>query len=167
MCMYLPIILPRQLPLTLDTLTAMKGTLKIATGNCQYVRSSEPYIRDILKQVHIMALHATWFCCNEVSRLNSLHKDYVSFSTSTIDESQILRRSRPYGGLGFYCGKRVSKYIKVCHVQHPRVLSITYKDYRFSMFLVNVHVPTSNVENRDKQPVYLGRLASMLDDAHE
>jgi len=100
--MYAHIILPRQLPQTPNTLTAMEGKLKIASYNCQGVKSSEPYIRDILGQVYIMTLHETWLCRDEVNRLNSLHKNYVSYSTSTVDESQVLRRGKPYGGLTFF-----------------------------------------------------------------
>jgi len=35
------------------------------------------------------------------------------------------------------------------------------------MLLVNVYLPTSNVENRDEQHMYLGRLISIIDDAQE
>ncbi|KAG0716019.1 hypothetical protein GWK47_010600 [Chionoecetes opilio] len=49
----------------------------------------------------------------------------------------------------------------------PRILGIAYKDDRFSMLLVNVYLPTSNVENRDEQQMYLGRLASIIEDAEE
>ncbi len=145
----------------------MEGNLKIASYNCQGVKSSEPYIRDLLGQVHILALQETWLYSDEVHRTNTIHKDYVSFSTSAVDETLTLRKGRPYGGLTFLWHKSLSKYIKVCSTQDPRILSIVYKDDRFSMLLVNVYLPTSSLENRDEQQLYLGRLTSIIEDAQE
>ena len=66
-----------------------------------------------------------------------------------------------------FFGTSLSKYIRVCNAQDPRILSIAYKDDRFSVLLVNVYLPTSSAENRDEQLMYLGRLAALLDDAEE
>ena len=145
----------------------MEGKLKLATYNCQGVKSSEPYIREVLEQVHIMALQETWLYPDEVGRLDGLHQDYASYSISAVDETQELRRGRPYGGVSFLWRKSLSRYIRVSSAQDNRVMSIAYDDGQFSMLLVNVYLPTSSVENRHDQLMYLGRLASLIEDAQE
>ena len=145
----------------------MAGKLTIATYNCQGIKSSEPHIRDLLGQVHILALQETWLCCDELHRPNNIHKDYDSYSVSAVDDTQALRRGRPYGGLTFLWHKSLSKYIQVCNGQDSRVLSITYRDDRLSLLLVNVYLPTNSRENREEQDMYIGRLASLIEDAQE
>lgn len=44
---------------------------------------------------------------------------------------------------------------------------ITCKDDRPSLLLVNVDLLTNNRETREEQAVYLGRLASLIDNALE
>ena len=90
---------------------------------------------------------------------------FVSFSTSAVDDSEVLRRGRPYGGLTFLWHKSLSKHIRMSGAQDPRVLSITYVDDRLSLLLINVYLPTNIRENRADQAMYLGKMASMLDNA--
>lgn len=51
-------ITPEWLPYT-DNLTVMKSKLKIATYDCQGMKSSESYIMDQLRQVNILVLQET------------------------------------------------------------------------------------------------------------
>ena len=145
----------------------MESELNIATYNCQGFKSSEPHIRDLLSQVHILALQETWLCSDELNKPNNLHKDFVSFSVSAVDDTQVLRRGRPYGGLTFLWHRSLSTYISVGNAEDPRVMSITYKDERHSMLLVNVYLPTNSRENSDEQALCLGKLAAIIDNAQE
>lgn len=114
----------------------------------------------------MLALQETWLCRDELHGPNTLHNDFVSFSMTAMDDTQVLRRGRPYGGLTSLWHKRLSKHIRVSGAQNPRVLSITYKDDRLSI-LVNVHLPTKIRENMDDQAMCLGTLASLVDSAQE
>ena len=98
------IMLPQQLMLLLsplNILTVMEGKLRIATYNCLGIKSSEPYIRDILGQVYILALQETWLYAHEVHRLDNFHKDFVSFSTSAMEEFPGIGCGCLYGGFTF------------------------------------------------------------------
>lgn len=68
----------------------MEGKLKIASYNCQVIKTSEPHIKDILGQMHIMAFQEMWLCGDELDRLNSIYSDFVSISTSAVDGSQCM-----------------------------------------------------------------------------
>ena len=142
----------------------MEGKLKIATYNCQGMKSSMQHISELLAEVHILALQETWLYSDELQVPDTLHRDYNSFSVSAVDESRELRRGRPYGGLTFLWRKSLSKNIRV-HTSHdPRILGLTYRDDRFSVLLLNVYLPTNRAENREEQLEYLGKLASIIDD---
>lgn len=162
-CSFSSIILPGRPQLPLQTRTVTEGKLKIASYNCQDRKNCEPHIRGILTQVQTLALGETWLDKGEPQRLNSLHKDFVSFSVSAVDESQDLRRGRPYGGLSFIGHKSLSKYISVSASQDLRMLGLTYKDDRLSMLLVNVYLSTNGAETREERHMYLGQLARLPD----
>lgn len=145
----------------------MEGKLKIASYNCQGIKSSEPHVRRLCEQVHVLALQETWLYSDEVTRTNSLHNDYASFSLSAVEESQELRSGRPYGGLTFLWHKSLSKYIKILELHDSRILGLTYKNNNFSLLMLNVYLPTNSAYNREEQLSYLGKLASLMDGAQE
>ena len=97
-----------------------------------------------------MALQETWLYKDEVHRPDSLHKDYASFSVSSVDESQELRRGRPFGGVTFLWHKSLSKYITLLDLQDSRMIGIKYKDENINVLFLNVYLPTNTVDNRDE-----------------
>ena len=114
-----------------------------------------------------MALQETWLYKDEVHRPDSLHKDYASFSVSSVDESQELRRGRPFGGVTFLWHKSLSKNITLLDLQDSRMIGIKYKDENINVLFLNVYLPTNTVDNRDEQLTYLGKISSLVEAAQE
>lgn len=61
---WLPLLIP-------SPLSVMESKLKIATYKCQGIKSSEPCIKNLLVQVHILAFQETWLCGDELQRPNT------------------------------------------------------------------------------------------------
>ena len=145
----------------------MTDTIKISSFNCQGLKSSLPCVKVLCERANIVALQETWLHSDEVGITDHIHESYVSYSVSSVDETKELRRGRPYGGLSWLWHKGLSKYIDIVDTQDPRIAGLRYRYGECTMLLLNVYLPTDCAENTDEQQVYLGKLASLIDDAME
>lgn len=74
----------------------MGSNRRIATYNCQWIKNCEPYIKDILGQMHIMAFQEIWLCGDELHSPDDVHDKFVPFSESAVDNTYVLRRERDH-----------------------------------------------------------------------
>ena len=124
-------------------------------------------MKDLCDRAHIVALQETWLHQDEVAITDHIHENYVSYSISSMDETKELRCGRPYGGLTWLWHKGLSKYVDIVDTQDTRIAGLRYRKGECTMLLLNVYLPTDCAGNRDEQQLYLGKLASLLDDATE
>ena len=125
-------------------------------------------IHDVLNlcdQYDLIFLQETWLFKHELSILNNLHVQFGAFGCSAIDDSNGIVRGRPYGGLGVLIRKSFRPIANFHTYDDSRLLGITIKSDRESLYFFNTYLPYQCDDNYDVYVEYLGKIVSIVDES--
>ena len=80
-------------------ITIMEGKLKYSTFNCQgFKHRMYKYIKNKFKNCDVLLLQETWLYNFEHKMFSKIIPDCQYHAVSTMDEAEVRRLGRPYGG---------------------------------------------------------------------
>ena len=136
--------------------------LKISTFNCRSVKNSLIDIQNLCNSHDIILLQETWLMPNDVTFLNSIHSDFLSYGNSAMDTSKGFHVGRPFGGLAFLWRKALGNAVIVKNYDDHRLLGLLLSGPDFETLIINVYMPTADPENHGLFQDYLGILSSIV-----
>jgi len=102
------------------------------------------FIKDLLnnEKIDILFLQETWLYNSTLSRLNSIHDNYLSCGVSGMPDSDEINKGRPYGGVGILWHKSLAGSVKPLKTSSNRVCAVTLKTTSGAhILLVNSYMP--------------------------
>ena len=139
--------------------------IRIATYNCRSLKSSLMDVRSLCSTHDIVFLQETWLLPHDLSILNCIDDDFLSFGNSAVDTNDGFLVGRPFGGLAILWKKGLGEYISINDYGDSRLLGITIAGSDFSCIILNVYMPTAGNDNHDDYQDYLGKIQSILQGA--
>lgn len=122
-------------------------TTKIVTFNCKNVVRSVKCIRQLCREVDLIALQETWLLPHDLSFLGTIDDKFAYTGTSAVDTSAGVMRGRPYGGVALLWRKSAFPAVTVisCNSVRLAAVKVTLRDRSFIVF--SVYMPTDCSEN--------------------
>ena len=139
-----------------------QAMLKLISYNCQGVKSKLPIINKMCKESDILLLQETWLMPNECNYLKSVHKDFESFSLSSVKITNSVLVGRPYGGLSILWRRSLSPVCKLVHLEDDRLTGLIITFNNFELLIINVYLPYQQPDNLENYIEYLGKLESLI-----
>lgn len=115
--------------------------LTISSFNCRSVKSSLGEIVKLCENSDFLLLQEHWLLPHELNMLNSIHPDYLAFSTSAVDLSEGILVGRPYGGTAILYKKCFLPIISPVESHDSRVVAAMLKSNIGPILLVSVYMP--------------------------
>ena len=124
----------------------MKHTLDIVTYN---VKGFKPrnynYLDEIFNKCDMLLLQETWLYNFQSNIVNSVLGNCLYHSTSAMDESNINKPGRPFGGCMIIWKKNLGISIKPVLINNPRICVVEVENHLHEKLLViNVYMPTND-----------------------
>ena len=128
--------------------------LKITSFNCSgFKPRNYDYIRDIFNKCEILLLQETWLYNFETNLSNSNIPDCQFHAISAMDESDITRVGRPYGGCAILWKNNLALSITPIVTISNRLCVVLIKSDNLNVILCNVYMPGDN--NTQKSLKYM------------
>ena len=141
------------------------NSLNISTFNCTGIKSSIEYISGTLcPRFNIIALQELWNLPNELDICDNIHKDFNSFTKSSVNVERAVLRGRPYGGLGFMWHCSLDAYVSPVPLDDDRLLGLRVRKESQDIIFINVYMPTQSNDNFDHFMSLLGKVVSIMQD---
>ena len=151
--------------ITIPTVLEMSTVLRIATFNCRSANNSVTDIRILCDSHDVILLQETWLLPHDVTFLNSINKDFLSFGISAIDTSEDFLAGRPFGGLAFLWRKVFGNAVSIKNYGDPRILGLVVSGSDVEALIINVYMPTADPDNHELFQDYLGKLSAIVSDS--
>ena len=145
-----------------STISYASPKLRIATFNCRSAHNSLSDIKTLCDAHDVILLQETWLLPDDITFLNSVHSDFLSIGTSSIDTGEGFHVGRPFGGLAFLWRKNLGNAISVENYGDPRILGLVVSGSDVEALIINVYMPTADPENHELYQDYLGKLSAII-----
>jgi exonuclease III len=125
----------------------MDSQLRIVTYNSTGLGDAKlEYVRDMLDSLkgNILLLQETWLLPNNLEKLNNIHKDFLSYGVSAIDNSVVLQ-GRPYGGLAILWHHSLGPCVKRVKTRNCRLCCIYLEFEQNNVLIMNVYMPVDSM----------------------
>ena len=119
--------------------------LKITSFNCSgFKPRNYDYIRDIFKKCEILLLQETWLYNFETNLFNTNIPGCQFHAISAMDESNITRVGRPYGGCAILWKSNFALSITPIVTLSNRICAVHIKSDKLNVILCNLYMPGDN-----------------------
>ena len=126
----------------------MEKNLRIVSYNCRSVRNSLNDVQKLCDKNDIVMLQEHWLPKQDLSFLNSIHNDFIAYSSSPVDLTKGLLVGRPYGGLSVLFNKKLASRLKLVDDNNERLLFVELNtEDNCRILLVNCYMPYFNTIN--------------------
>ena len=139
--------------------------LKFFSYNCNGVKSKLPIISDLCNNSNVIFLQETWLLPNEVGLLNNVHKDFNSFSLSSVNTHDKVLVGRPFGGISILWNKSLAQFSNVIQYDDDRLMGLSLNFQGIQYLFLNVYLPYYCIDNEFDYDMYIGKIASIIDDS--
>ena len=136
--------------------------LRLASFNCRSVKNSVSDVQVLCETHDIILLQESWLLPHDISFLNSIHLDFISYGISAVDTSKGFHIGRPFGGLAILWRKSLGNAVTVKNYDNPRLLGLLVSGPDVHCLIINVYMPTADPENHDLYQDYLGEINSIV-----
>ena len=143
----------------------MNNKLHVISFNCEGVKNILPQIYDLCDTADIILLQETWLFPHELDILNNVHPSFDAFSLSSMDMGAGLHVGRPRGGVSILWRKSLGHFCKIVQYDDQRILGLSLQIEEVKYVILNVYLPFCSQENWPDYLLYLGKLASIIDNA--
>ena len=147
------------------------NSLNIGTFNCYGLKSSLPYVIELLKFHDIIFINEHWLQKKDLDKIASIYdqNNYCTYLKSSIDPMSTLL-GRPYGGVGFLCKRMKGVTYRVIPCESDRIMGLQIiADQKVVLCLLGVYLPCNN-STLAQTEVYienLDYLQSLIDSCEE
>ena len=123
----------------------MDRKLKITTFNCQGFKDRMyDYVNEVFMQSDILLLQETWLYKFEHSNFNKIIPNCQFHAISSMDEAEIQRRGRPFGGCAILWKRNLKLKITPVNSTSPRICAVEVNSELIKVLLINVYMPNDN-----------------------
>ena len=119
--------------------------IKITSFNCTgFKPRNYDYISDIYNKCDILLIQETWLYNFESYLFNNILPGCQYHAKSSMDESNVTRIGRPFGGLAVVWNKNLALSIIPVETASDRLCAVVIKSDNQSIVLCNVYMPCDN-----------------------
>ena len=138
--------------------------VKVSSYNCQSAKRNFGGINKLCNESDVVFIQEHWLFPSELTSLNNIHHDFVSFGVSSMDPSTNLIVGRPYGGVAVLWKNYLSPFIRPVSYDDDRIIGLEYSFCDFKMLFVGVYLPYDTKNNFGQYVYYLAKLKTIVDD---
>ena len=142
----------------------MMDRLRFLSFNCNGALNKLPIIADLCDKADVIFLQETWTMPHNLGVFDNVHSDFFSFSTSAVDDGEILA-GRPYGGLTILWRKCIEPVCQVVTFDDARLLGFKIQSNGRELLALNVYLPYFSLENVDLYHMYVGKVAAIIEES--
>ena len=137
------------------------SNFKIATFNCQGFKTRMyDYIKELFYSCDILVLQETWLYNFEHHMFCNILPDCQYYAVSAMDEADLGRKGRPYGGCSIIWHKNLSISVSPISTSSSRICAVEIKSDTSKFMLITVYMP--NDENSDRSYEIYGDVLSQI-----
>ena len=137
----------------------MEGNLKITSFNCAgFKYRNFSYLKEIFNKCDILLLQETWLYNFECSEFMNVLPNCQYHAISTMDESEVGRIGRPYGGCAILWHSDLALTFTPVKTMSTRICAIQVRSNHFSFIIINVYMPCD--DNKDVNVYMYGDVLS-------
>ena len=116
--------------------------LKITSFNCKgFKPRNYDYVNDLYKACDILFLQETWLYNFEFNQFSNNLQNCQYHAMSAMDESDITRVGRPYGGLAIIWKNNLALSITPIKTINPRLCAVMVKSNNLNIIMCNLYLP--------------------------
>ena len=112
--------------------------MKISSFNCSGFKGNCDYISEVYGKCDILLLQETWLYNFEFNLFNKKIPTCQYHATSAMDESNIGRVGRPFGGCAIIWNKNLALSIVPVDTSSPRLCAVVIKSKNLNIIMCNV-----------------------------
>ena len=122
--------------------------LKITSFNCQgFKYRNYDYLKDIFNKSDILMLQETWLYNFEHTMFNNVLPLSQSHAVSAMDEAEIGRRGRPYGGCSIVWHNNLNLSIEPLKMLSTRICAAHIKGENINCIIASIYMPSDDNNN--------------------
>ena len=126
----------------------MEGKLKYSTFNCQgFKHRMYKYIKNKFKDCDVLLLQETWMYNFEHKMFSKIIPDCQYHAVSTMDEAEVRRLGRPYGGCAVLWKKNLAVSVTPISTTSPRICAVAIKSEHVKAIVISVYMPSDDNSN--------------------
>lgn len=138
--------------------------IQVSTYNCQSAKRNFGGIQKLCNESDVVIIQEHWLFPSELSCLNNIHNDFVSFGISSMNPSNDLIVGRPYGGVAVLWKNNLSPFVRPVTYDDDRIIGLEYSCCGVKLLLLGVYLPYDTRNNFDQYVYYLAKLKSIVDE---
>ena len=158
-------LLSLSLRMTSPTDSCKTLPLRFVSFNCSGVKHVIRDVRSICSHHDVVILQETWLLPKDLTFLNSIDKDFLSFGTSAVDTTTGVLIGRTYGGMAFLWRRDLDVKFNSIDYGDSRLLGLEIKIAGVSTLILNVYLPTFCHKNFHEYQDYIGRINAIVRDS--
>ena len=138
--------------------------LRVSSYNCKSSKRNIGGIARLCENSDIVFLQEHWLFPSDLSSLNNVHQDFMSYGISSIDPSDSLILGRPYGGVAVLWKNDLAQFVNPVSFNDDRIIGLECHINNVKILFLGVYLPYDNKRNFDQYVYYLSKLKSIIDD---
>lgn len=138
--------------------------MTLMTWNCKNFKTNFQWLSMISENIDIILLQETWLYDFEQNMVQSHFPNYKCFCASSMSNSRVGLKGRPYGGTAIFIHKRIMNSIISSDTSDPRLIYVKLSTKYGDLLIVNVYLPCNMQQNEDMICKYMSRLNQLVTD---
>ena len=138
--------------------------LRVSSYNCKSSKRNAVGIKKLCDISDVVFLQEHWLFPQELTLLNNVHNDFMSFATSSIDPCDRVILGRPYGGVAVLWRSQLAPRVRPISFDDDRIIGLECNLGGHKLLLVGVYLPYDSRQNFDQYVYYLAKLKGIIDD---
>ena len=123
----------------------MAGNFKITTFNCQgFKNRMYDYVIDVFKKCDILILQETWLHNFEHKLFSDIIPDCQYYAISAMDEAEIGRKGRPFGGCAVLWHKNLTLAVTPINTTSSRLCAVNVKYEQIQFMIITAYMPNDD-----------------------
>ena len=138
--------------------------LRFSSYNCKSFKRNIGGVARLCEVSDVVFLQEHWLFPSDISLLNNVHSDYLSYGISSIDPSDGLLLGRPFGGVAVLWRNSLAPHVKPISYDDDRLVGLECIIGERKMLFLGVYLPYDTKQNFDQYVHYLAKLKCIIDD---
>lgn len=127
---------------------AHDSMIRVCSFNCKNIKSSLPDVIKLCSTNDIIFLQETWLANEELHILCELDDKFYASGISAMDNTQEVRRGRPFGGVAILWRKELLS-CKIVEMKNNRLICLQINSGSDIYYFVNSYMPVDCADNLD------------------
>ena len=102
------------------------------------------YVKEVFLKCDIMLLQETWLYNFEHTNFTHIIPNSQFHAISSMDETNIQRKGRPFGGCAILWKKNITVSITPVNTTSPRICAVEVNSKQCKVLIVTVYMPNDN-----------------------